>query len=242
MKIAIIPARGGSKRIQGKNLRMLAGHPLVAYAIASAHNCGLFNGGVYVSTEDDNIADVSRRYGAYVIDRPCAFSGDASPDIEWVRHALEFVSGDEFVIVRPTNPFRTSHTIRELLTRYRPCACWDSVRAVSLAHQHPHKTWTISKSGVLCRYLAPWEAHGTLECDQPTQNLDRVYIQNGCLQMFRRETVEHYGNYTGLVVMPFILEGYEAIDLNTELDWLLVEAIIKEGPFSKDGQGLEPIP
>ena len=87
--VALIPARAGSVRVPGKNVAPLAGHPLIAYSIAAARASGLF-GAVVVSTDSEEIADVARRYGADVPRlRPAAMAGATSPDIEWVRHALD---------------------------------------------------------------------------------------------------------------------------------------------------------
>src|SRR5262245_7588273 len=110
--IALVPARAGSKRIPGKNLRRLGGHPLIAYTLAVARRCGLFRR-LIVSPDSEAIAAVARHYGAEVpFLRPAEFSGDLSPDIEWLRHALEALKRkgpleDAFSLLRITSPFRT---------------------------------------------------------------------------------------------------------------------------------------
>src|SRR5688572_4436530 len=115
--IALIPARGGSKRVSRKNIRFLAGHPLVAYTIAAARQSELF-ADVIVSTEDEETAVIARHYRASVpFMRPAKFATDTSPDIDWVTHALEFLreggrTFDCFAILRPSNPFRQAATIR----------------------------------------------------------------------------------------------------------------------------------
>ena len=122
--VAFIPARGGSERIPGKNIRELNGHPLLAYAIAGAKHANRFDG-IYVSTEDKKIAEMAKQYGAEVIDRPAMYAAADSPDIEWVRHASEraFTGrmhywADMIVILRPTNPFRTRETIRRAISEW----------------------------------------------------------------------------------------------------------------------------
>ena len=86
--VAFIPARLGSKRVPGKNIRPLAGHPMLAYSIAPAIDSGVFSS-VIVSTDSEEIAAIARHYGAEVpFLRPAAFAGDTSPDIEWLEHAL----------------------------------------------------------------------------------------------------------------------------------------------------------
>src|SRR5687767_4454080 len=121
--VAFIPARLGSKRVPGKNIRALAGHPMLAYAIAPALESGVFSS-VIVSTDSEEIAAVARHYGAEVpFLRPAAFADDTSPDIEWLEHALtELRSGgrtwDAFSLLRPTSPFRSAAAIRKAFAHF----------------------------------------------------------------------------------------------------------------------------
>src|SRR4030042_3588219 len=115
--IALIPARSGSKRVPDKNVRPLAGHPLMAYTIAAARQSGIF-GAVVVSTDSARYAEMARHYGAEVpFLRPPEFSGDLSPDIDWVEYTLRRLQDegrtfDCFSILRPTSPCRTPEPIR----------------------------------------------------------------------------------------------------------------------------------
>ena len=109
--VALVPARAGSVRVPGKNVRALAGHPLIAYSIAAARESGLFDA-VLVSTDSEEIAAVARRYGAEVPGlRPAEMAGSGSSDIEWVRHVLDGTAYELFSILRPTSPFRRGATI-----------------------------------------------------------------------------------------------------------------------------------
>src|SRR5215210_1245340 len=104
--VALIPARSGSERVRDKNIRPLAGHPLVAYAIASARASGIFDR-IVCSTDSGKIAKVAKRYGADLpLLRPAKFATATSPDIEWIAHMLEHLDEhyDLFAIVRATNP------------------------------------------------------------------------------------------------------------------------------------------
>ena len=106
--IALIPARSGSERVKDKNVRPLAGHPLLAYAIASARQAGIFDR-VVCSTDSGKIAEVAQRYGADIpFLRPSELATSTSPDIEWLKYTLEELGEhyDLFAIVRATNPFR----------------------------------------------------------------------------------------------------------------------------------------
>jgi CMP-N,N'-diacetyllegionaminic acid synthase len=174
--VGLIPMRSGSKRLPGKNIRILNGHPLASYSIAAAIDSGVFGTGmsanVYVSTDSNLYADIARKYGARVIMRPAQYSTDTSPDCEWVTHALTFLASgglldgldygqgakdrakrmggteyDCFAILRPTSPFRTADTIRRAWARWcEKGDRFDSMRAVEKCSQHPYKMWTYETS------------------------------------------------------------------------------------------------
>src|SRR5947207_2682992 len=142
--VALIPARAGSQRVPGKNVKPLAGHPLIAYTIAAAVESRLFDD-VVVSTDSQEIADIAVEYGAEAPELATA----TSPDIEWVRHTLRLLAGggrsyDLFSLLRPTSPFRRAETIRRAFDRLM---AWgdeaDSIRAVELCRQHPGKMWIL---------------------------------------------------------------------------------------------------
>ena len=112
--VALIPARSGSERVRDKNIRPLAGHPLLAYAIAAARDAGVFDR-IVCSTDSGKIAEVAQRYGAETpFLRPKQLATSTSPDIEWIKHALEQLDEhyDLFAIVRATNPFRGPDVLR----------------------------------------------------------------------------------------------------------------------------------
>src|SRR5205807_1209823 len=137
------PARAGSERVRDKNVRPLAGHPLVAYAIASARQADIFER-IVCSTDSSKIGEVAQRYGADVpFLRPAELATSTSPDIEWITHALAQLDEhyDLFAIVRATNPFRGPDVLRRGLEQLLATPEADSVRAVELVKQHPGKMW-----------------------------------------------------------------------------------------------------
>ncbi len=226
---AFIPARGGSERIAGKNIRKLGGYPLLAYAIAGARNAGIFDQKIYVSTEDDKIAAVAREYGAEVLKRPARYAQDDSPDIEWIEHALEQLPDIETgMILRPTNPFRTPSDIKAAWK------CWlavrnsvDSLRSIRPVQETPYKMWNLIFADF--SRIQPLLHHWGHYYDAPTQEVPPVYIQNGAIQIFTRKCIELYGNQTGSEVVPFLLTGPAALDLNDEWDWMKAEKILETG-------------
>jgi CMP-N,N'-diacetyllegionaminic acid synthase len=149
--VALIPARHGSKRVPGKNVRLLNGHPMLAYTIAPAVASGVFDA-VIVSTDSEETAAIARHYGAEVpFLRPAALATDTSPDIEWVEYTLRELGGqgrrwEAFSLLRPTSPFRTPATIQRAWRQFTSDPDVDSLRAVELCAQHPGKMWVVDGS------------------------------------------------------------------------------------------------
>jgi N-acylneuraminate cytidylyltransferase len=230
--VALIPARQGSKRVPGKNVRMLAGHPMLAYTIAPAIESGLFDS-VIVSTDSEEIAAMARHYGAEVpFLRPAAFAGDASPDIEWVEHTLAALRDqgrrwDYFGLLRPTSPFRSAATIRRAWARLLAQPGADSLRAVEKCTQHPGKMWVVQGERMVPLMPAPAGTqpyHST-----PYQALPPVYVQNASLELAATRVVFETRTIAGDVIVPFITEGYEGFDINDPTDWMLAERLLSDG-------------
>jgi CMP-N,N'-diacetyllegionaminic acid synthase len=230
--VALIPARSGSKRIPHKNVEPLAGHPLLAYSIASALQSGVFTD-VILSTDSERYADVARHYGAEVpFLRPAKLSGETSPDIEWVTDVLEMLRRngreyDSFSILRPTSPFRTAGTIRRAFGEFINETGVDSLRAVEKCRVHPAKMWIVRGKRMfpllpLGPAERPWHSS-----QYPT--LPLVHQQNASLEMAWSRVVLEDGTIAGNVVMPFLTEGYEGFDLNDPLDWKIAEELVRAG-------------
>lgn len=238
--VALIPARSGSKRVPGKNIRPLAGHPLIAYSIASAVESGIFSQ-VVVSTDSEEIADITRYYGAETpFLRPAEYSGDASPDIEFVEHALATLreQGREyecFSILRATSPFRKAETIRRAWKEFLSQNGVDSLRAVERCAQHPCKMWVVRGSRMMPLIPfgpaeQPWHSS-----QYPT--LPEVYVQNASLEIAWSRVVFEGRTIAGNVLMPFMTHGDEGLDVNTEYDWMLAELMVERGDAT-----LPPVP
>ncbi len=147
--IALIGARAGSERVPGKNVRRLAGHPLLAYAIETARQSEVFDR-IVVSTDNEQIAQVARWYGADVpFLRPDEYATSTSPDIDWIAWTLPRLDEryDLFAIVRATNPFRGPDVIRRGLEQLLATPEADSIRAVERVKQHPGKMWVVDEVG-----------------------------------------------------------------------------------------------
>jgi N-acylneuraminate cytidylyltransferase len=239
--VALIPARGGSKRVPGKNVRMLDGHPAIAYTIAAARASRVFDA-VMVSTDAEEIAAIARHYGAEVpFLRPAAFAGDTSPDIEWLEHMLGELrrqgrTWDCFSLLRPTSPFRSAAMLQRAWARFCGEQGVDSLRAIEKCAQHPGKMWVVRGSRMVP--LLPFAstrtaADGRVEeqpwHSTPYQALPPVYVQNASLEIAWTRVVVERRTIAGDVVVPFVTEGYEGFDINDPHDWLIAERLIADG-------------
>jgi len=241
--VALIPARAGSKRVVGKNVRPLNGHPLMAFTIRAAVDSGVFSD-VLVSTDSEEYAEIARHYGAAVpFLRPAELAGEKSLDIEWLSHLLQALaaagrSWEYFSLLRPTSPFRKPETIRRAAQEFLADGRADSLRAVERCKQHPGKMWVVTGSRMspllpLGSRTQPW--HST-----PYQALPEVYAQNASLEIARTSCVLEHGTIAGEVVMPFFTQGDEGHDVNDEEDWLLAELRLARGQATLPSISMPP--
>jgi len=230
--IGLIPARAGSKPVKLKNIRPLAGHPVIAYTIAAALESRVF-AAVLVSTDAPLIAEVARHYGAEVpFLRPAEFAGELSPDIEWVEDTLTRLRDggrtyDCFSILRPTSPFRQPATITRAWAEFRAEPGVDSLRAVERCKQHPGKMWVVRG-----RRMTPLLPLGPAE--QPWhssqyQSLPVIHVQNASLEIAWSRVVFESRTIAGQVVMPFFTRGFEGFDINDSHDVALAANLVETG-------------
>jgi CMP-N,N'-diacetyllegionaminic acid synthase len=208
--LALIPARGGSKSIPGKNIIEIAGKPLIAWSILQALDSGRITR-VVVSTDDAEIAAVAERYGAEVpFVRPSEYAHDLAPDIDVFRHALTLLGESEsyapevVVHLRPTGPVRRVSDIDDAIDLLLCHPEADSVRSVSLVHQSPYKMWKVREDGSMEPLLL---LPGIPDCQsRPRQSLPPVYWQNGYVDVVRPRAVLEKESMWGDSVLPFFVE------------------------------------
>jgi N-acylneuraminate cytidylyltransferase len=228
--VALIPARAGSKRVPDKNIRPLAGHPLIAYTIAAALGSGVFKD-VIVSTESEHYAEIAKYYGAQVpFLRPAELAGDQSPDFEWLQYTLSRLqetgrSYDCFSILRPTSPFRMPTTIQRAWQEFSTQRGIDSLRAVEKCSQHPGKMWVVRGNRMmpllpLGPAEQPWHS-------SQYPSLPEVYVQNASLEIARTRVIFEEKTIAGNVLMPFFTKSFEGFDVNSQYDWNLAEHLVK---------------
>jgi CMP-N-acetylneuraminic acid synthetase len=230
--VALIPARSGSKRVPDKNIRLLAGHPVMAYTIAAALDSRIFSD-VIVSTDSENYAEIARYYGAEVpFLRPAELAGDVSPDIEWLEYTLKRLreegrNYDCFSILRPTSPFRLPETIQRAWHAFLAEEGVDSLRAVEKCQQHPGKMWVVR--GKRMMPLLPLSPPEQPWHSSQYQSLPEVYVQNASLEIAWTRVFLEDRTIAGTVLMPFLTEGHEGFDVNNPHDWFLAEQLVANG-------------
>lgn len=226
--LAIIPARGGSKGLPGKNLRPLAGHPLIAYSIAAALQSELVTRTI-CSTDSEEIAEVAREYGAETpFLRPSELAQDDSTDIEAFQHALTTLSATDgyrpeiVVQLRPTSPVRQPGQVDAGVRLLLDNPETDSIRAVAATPATPYKMWTID-SGILNPLL---KIEGVDEpFNMPRQALPEVWWQTGTLDIMRTSVLEA-GSMTGKKIRPFVVESEHAVDIDHVESFVRAERVI----------------
>ena len=227
--IALIPARRGSLRVKGKNIRPLMGHPLIGYTIAAARNSGIFDR-IIVSTDCPETQQIAIDYGAEApFLRPEAFASAVSIDVEWITHAFDNIDTDfdAFAILRPTSPLRTAATIQRAWKEFLAQDGIDSIRAVELCQQHPGKMWRIEKDR-LTPFIPQDEMDVALHAKQ-YQDLPEVYVQNSSLEIAWKRVIPETNSREGRVIAPFITEGFEGLAIDYEHDWFLCEHLVTTG-------------
>jgi YrbI family 3-deoxy-D-manno-octulosonate 8-phosphate phosphatase len=228
--LAVVQARGGSKSIPRKNVRLLSGYPLIAYSIAAgleAHSVTR----LIVSTDDPEVAAIARHYGAELpFLRPSDLAQDDTPDFPLFLHALHWLKENEayepdlVVQLRPTSPLRPDGLIDRAVNALLASPGADSVRGVCVPRQNPYKMWELREEGLIHPLLQGIGLHEPY--NMPRQSLPQVFWQTGHIDVFRRETVLHAHSLTGQRVLPVVVDPLYCADIDTEADWAYVEWLL----------------
>lgn len=222
--LALITARGGSKRLPGKNIRLLGGNPLIVWSIDIAKNipdiCD-----VLVSTDDPEIAEISRRAGALVPWlRPAELSTDTASSVDACLHALDWYESergavDGLLLLQPTSPFRSRETVLRGIDLFANSQR-RSVLGVSPAQSHP--MWCVRVDGTSMR---PFVEGGGLNAR--SQDLPKAYAPNGAFYLIEPGELRERRSFCNDATVPLIIDApSESVDIDTEWDWALAEALL----------------
>ncbi len=228
---ALVLARGGSRGLPGKNVRLLGGHPLVAWSVAAARVSGAVDR-IICSTDSEEIAAIARAYGAETpFMRPSELADDFSTDLDVFQHAAAWLldhgeTPDMFVQLRPTCPFRDPQWIDDAVARMSDNPEITCVRSVTPAEHTPYKMWRMNAEHNLLEPLLTVE--GMAEpYNMPRQKLPVVYRHTGQIDVIRTETIFR-GSMTGPVIAPLFTDAGMAIDIDTLLDFQIGELVFSE--------------
>ena len=221
--LVLIPARGGSKGIPRKNVRDFAGAPLIAYSIVAGLQAELVTR-VIVSTDDEEIAETARAWGAEVpFMRPSEFAQDDTTDLPVFEHALQWLRENEgyqpdiVVQLRPTSPVRPVGLVDDAINTLIQHPEADCVRGVVASGQNPFKMWRISSSGQLEPLL---KVAGLGEpYNAPRQALPDTFWQTGHIDAIRTSTILNKHSLTGEVIFPLIIDPLYTVDIDTIEDF-----------------------
>ena len=230
--LAVIPARGGSKGIPRKNIKTFAGYPLIAYSIAAGLQSELTTR-VIVSTDDEEIAEVARKWGAQTpFLRPAEFAADNTLDLPVFQHALTWLKEHEGYVpdivlqLRPTSPARPTTLLDDAIRLLMDHPEVDSVRGVVPADENPHKMWRVDPETGLMHGLLTVEGIDE-PYNAPRQKLPPVYWQTGHIDAIRPERTFMAGDsMSGKNIMPLFLDPRFTIDIDTPFDWVRYEWMV----------------
>ncbi len=243
--LAIVPARAGSKSIPKKNVRLFAGHPLLAYSIAAGLQAEYVSR-VIVSTDDEDFAEIARSYGAEVpFLRPAKFAGDNVTDLPVFEHALNWLQEEEnyrpdvVVQLRPTSPIRPRDCVDRAVEILLENPRADSVRGVVPSGQNPYKMWRLTDNGVMETLL---KDAGEESYNKPRQELPSTYWQTGHIDAIRTETILEKKSISGDTILPLLLDAKYTVDIDTLEDWRRAEYTLMHGDLEAVFPGRKPRP
>ncbi len=228
--ITIIPARGGSKGIPRKNIKLLAGKPLISYTIETAKQSKHINQ-IIVSTEDQEIKEVAQKYGAEVIDRPEELAQDNIPTLPVLQHVVQTLQDNNeqvklIVLLQPTAQFQKVEEIDEaieiMLNRN-----WDSLISLSPIPKHFNPIWqkTLAEDGQVLNE----SNNEPINDDKKSthrQNLEQTYWKNGQIYIMTPETLMEKGSLFGDRCTSYIIDR-EIVNIDTDEDWKKAEELSK---------------
>ena len=216
--LGLVPARGGSKGVPGKNVRLLAGKPLVAYAAAAARASGVIDR-IVLSTDAADIADTGRQAGLDVpFMRPAALAADDTPMLPVIRHAVDTLASTGWdaeivVLLQPTSPLRTSAHIRDAVTLLRESGADSVVTVVELPrHLSPDYVMRIDEGRL--RPFLPEGARVTRR-----QDARAAYSRDGTVYACWRRTLDRFGDIYGDDCRPLVIDAAESLSIDSLADW-----------------------
>lgn len=224
--LAIIPARGGSKSVPRKNIKPLCGHPLIAWTINEAKKSAYIDR-LIVSTDDEEIAEVARKYDCEVpFLRPAELAQDHTPGIDPVLHALKMIPGFDYVmLLQPTSPLRKVIDIDGCLEKCIYEKAKSSV-SVTLVDKSPYWMYSMTERN----FLEPVLDNKTTYMRR--QDIPSTYTLNGAVYVAESKWLQSTQSFLTQETIGFIMPKERSLDIDTPLDLLIVEFLLMKEHFN----------
>ncbi|MDA7880821.1 acylneuraminate cytidylyltransferase family protein [Akkermansiaceae bacterium] len=226
--LALIPARGGSKGLPGKNIMSFCEKPLLAWSIEAAKESLVPISRIVVSSEDEEILNVAREYGAHCpFIRPAELATDGASGLDSVLHALDWLAENEnyhpewLLLLQPTSPLRIAADIDsayQLVLEHEV----DSVMGVTEAQSHPMWTKTIDENGRLCDFIDRKEAPAI------RQDLPLAYVVNGAMYLIRTDILQRDRSFSNDETLAYVMPPERSVDIDTEFDFKIAAFLKNE--------------
>lgn len=220
--LAVIPARGGSKRLPRKNLLDLSGKPLITWSIEAGLKSKYIDK-VIVSSDDTEILEVSRMYGADTLERPKKLATDTATTFDTIKHTLEKIEKYDYIILlQPTSPLRTTEHIDEAIELLENKNADAIISTCEMDHS-PLWSNTIDESLSLISFLKDDIVN------KRSQDLDKYYRLNGALYICKIEKfLEEKSFFLKDNIFTYIMDRKSSIDIDEEIDFLMAKLLLKE--------------
>jgi CMP-N,N'-diacetyllegionaminic acid synthase len=220
--LAIIPARGGSKRLPRKNILNLAGKPLIAWSIEAGLNSEYIDK-VIVTSDDDEILEISRKFGADIIKRPDELASDTATTFDAIKHTVENLKKyDYIVLLQPTSPLRKEEHIDQAIELLKEKNA-DAI--VSVCEMDHSPLW----SNILPEDLSMKNFLREEVLNKRSQDLEKYYRINGAIYICKTEKLlENKGFFLKENIFAYIMDRNSSIDIDEEIDFKIVKALLGE--------------
>jgi len=222
--VGIIPARGGSKGILKKNIIKLNNKPLIYYSISEAKKSKLLSS-VVVSTENKEIANISKKYNAHVIKRPKKLATDISQTIDVLKHAVKVFEKiddlqiDFVVVLQPTSPLRTAKDIDGAISKFLKTKC-DSLISVTESSHSPYFTYKLKNN-----FLTPILKMPTKSTRR--QDMPKTYQINGAIYIANRKLIMKKNTIFGKKILAYVMSAEKSVDIDSPLDLIVLKYLLK---------------
>jgi CMP-N-acetylneuraminic acid synthetase len=233
--IAVIPARSGSVRVKNKNIKLINGHPLIAYTIEFAKKSKMFDK-VICTTDSKQIGAIAKYYGCdEVVIRSKAISSTTSPDIDWINDLVKknLLTSEYFCILRITSPIKSKIHLNSAL-RLLVKSKGDSVRAITKIHDHPGKAWVYldKKKGLITPVIHSKNSTNIAFHARQYQDLPLVYVQTSSFEFIKTNSVKKNGTREGRVILGYEINYPDTINIDYEEDFDYFKYLFETGKIN----------